>query len=119
MKVEVSNGELLDKLAVLEIKAKKKLPVSRELETIKSSAAHLLKDSAVQKLYRILLAINSELWIIEDTKRQCERDGNFGEEFVKHARLVYMVNDERAKIKKYIDRMSGSTITEEKSHDKY
>ena len=118
MKVEVSNGELLDKLSILYIKRDMGLDVAKEIEALEPDAKSI-DEPTVSILFNILMSINTQLWHIEDAKREHERQEDFGEQFVKVARLVYMVNDERAKIKKYIDRMSGSEITEVKSHGSY
>ena len=117
--VPVSNGELLDKLSVLEIKKDKGLQVDKELKLLKTEAKDLNEIREVAFLYNILISINNQLWDIEDAKREHERQQSFGADFERVARLVYMINDERAKVKKYIDRMSGSVITEEKSHRSY
>lgn len=119
MRVEVSNGELLDKLSILEIKSEKGLPVEYELEMLRDKASSLLAKGAIVHLLRVLTGINEQLWTIEDTKRKFEQDKNFEGEFVEYARLVYMLNDERAKIKKYIDALSGSVISEVKGHRSY
>ena len=124
--VEISVGELMDKISILEIKQKnlkdkeKIKIVSRELESLNSC---IQKDvhitDQIKSLYEDLKKINTKLWNIEDGKRDCERNGDFGEKFIKLARSVYIENDQRAKIKNKINKLSGSNISEVKSHEKY
>ena len=117
MKVEVSNGELFDKVTILQIKIEKGLPVSNELSMLLSDVEHLLDDHPVVGCFvAVLKSINAELWYIEDQKRQHEQDNNFSTHFVEYARAVYLLNDERHRIKKHIDRLTNSAITEEKNH---
>ena len=123
---EISVGELMDKISILEIKQKnlkdkeKIKIVSRELESLNSC---IQKDvhitDQIKSLYEDLKKINTKLWNIEDGKRDCERNGDFGEKFIKLARSVYIENDQRAKIKNKINKLSGSNISEVKSHEKY
>jgi hypothetical protein len=123
---EISVGELLDKISILEIKQnnlkdKEKLKiVTKELLSLKET---LNKDveftDEIQSLYNDLKNINSKLWDIEDGKRDCERRKEFGEEFIQLARSVYIENDNRAKIKNNINKLSGSNISEVKSYEKY
>lgn len=117
MKVEVSNGELLDKLTILQIKKDQGLPVDAELELLLADASTILDTHTVVNCFvAVLKSINSQLWYIEDQKRQFEQDNNFGLEFVEFARAVYLLNDERHRVKKNIDRITNSTFTEAKSH---
>ena len=123
---EISVGELLDKISILEIKQKnikdeqKIKIISKELESLNYS---LKKDvhitDEIKSLYEDLKKINIKLWNIEDGKRECERNGDFGEKFIQLARSVYIENDQRAKIKNKINKLSGSNISEVKSYDKY
>jgi hypothetical protein len=123
---EISVGELLDKISILEIKQnnlkdEEKLKiVTKELLSLKET---LNKDveftDEIQSLYNDLKNINSKLWDIEDGKRDCERRKEFGEEFIQLARSVYIENDNRAKIKNNINKLSGSNISEVKSYEKY
>ena len=123
---EISVGELLDKISILEIKQKnikdeqKIKIISKELESLNYS---LKKDvritDEIKSLYEDLKKINIKLWNIEDGKRDCERNGDFGEKFIQLARSVYIENDQRAKIKNKINVLSGSNISEVKSHDEY
>tara|TARA_B100001248_G_C27060810_1_gene309486 strand:+ start:153 stop:551 length:399 start_codon:yes stop_codon:yes gene_type:complete len=123
---EISVGELLDKISILEIKLKnikdeqKIKIISKELESLNYS---LKKDvritDEIKSLYEDLKKINIKLWSIEDGKRDCERNGDFGEKFIQLARSVYIENDQRAKIKNKINKISGSNISEVKSYDQY
>jgi len=123
---EISVGELMDKISILEIKQKnlkdkeKIKIVSKELESLNScyqKDVHITDQ--IKSLYEDLKKINTKLWNIEDGKRDCERNGDFGEKFIKLARSVYIENDQRAKIKNKINRLSGSNISEVKSHEEY
>lgn len=122
MKVEVSNGEILDKLSILEIKMKK---IKDEIKlTNIQKEYHYLKDISNKLSYDIesyntLLDINNELWNIEDNIREKERNAEFDEEFIKLSRSVYFTNDKRCLIKKQININSGSNFVEEKSYKKY
>ena len=124
--VEISVGELMDKISILEIKQKnlkdkeKIKIVSKELESLNTcfqKDVHITDQ--IKSLYEDLKKINIKLWNIEDGKRDCERNGDFGEKFIKLARSVYIENDQRAKIKNKINKLSGSNISEVKSHEKY
>jgi hypothetical protein len=123
---EISVGELMDKISILEIKQKnlkdkeKIKIVSKELESLNScfqKDVHITDQ--IKSLYEDLKKINTKLWNIEDGKRDCERNGDFGEKFIKLARSVYIENDQRAKIKNKINKLSGSNISEVKSHEEY
>lgn len=116
MKIEVANGEILDRLTILQIKLDHGLPVADDYQQLRSQADSILTQPGIAPLRQILLTINRELWAIEDQKRAHEAQGEFGAEFTALARLVYLLNDERARIKSLIDRMSGSAIREYKSH---
>ena len=124
--VEVSIGELLDKISILEIKKEKikdpeKLKfISNEHSILKNQLEINVKsDDKLTKLYQSLKKINTKLWIIEDDKRQCEKDKDFGEKFIKLSRDVHFLNDDRAKIKLEINNHTGSTIKEIKEYTSY
>ena len=123
---EISVGELLDKISILEIKQnnlkdEEKLKiVTKELSSLKETLNKDVKfTDEIKSLYNDLKNINSKLWDIEDGKRDCERRKEFGEEFIQLARSVYIENDNRAKIKNNINKLSGSNISEVKSYEKY
>ena len=124
--VEVSVGELLDKISILEIKQGKikdpeKLKfINNEHAILKSQLEKNIKsDEKLNELYQSLKKINAKLWVIEDDKRQCEKDKNFGEKFIKLSRDVHFLNDDRAKIKLEINNHSGSNIKEIKEYTSY
>ena len=127
MKVEVSNGELMDKLSILELKLKniadsKKLKnVNMEYNELNPLVQQLFKthNLAIKVLFQKLAEINAKLWIIEDEIRQCERDKSFGEKFIKLARDVYFTNDVRSDLKKEINVLTNSGVIEEKSYEDY
>ena len=123
---EISVGELLDKISILEIKQnnlndKEKIKiVSKELESLRNTLEKNVQlTDEIKSLYKNLKDINIKLWGIEDAKRDCERNKNFGESFVQLARSVYLENDNRAKIKNKINILSSSNLLEVKSYDKY
>lgn len=123
MKIEISNGELLDKLTILEIKLVKipdpdKLARIREEHSLLKPLAEKLIP-AVADQYKELLRINLLLWEIEDTIRDFERNQQFGEPFVETARQVYRYNDERARVKREINLITNSLLAEEKSYAAY
>ena len=124
--VEVSIGELFDKISILEIKQEKikdpeKLKfISNEHSILKSQLENNIKtDDKLNKLFQSLKEINAKLWIIEDDKRQCEKDKDFGEKFIKLSRDVHFYNDDRAKIKLEINNLTGSVIKEIKEYTSY
>ena len=124
--VEISIGELLDKISILEIKKDKikdpeKLKfVSNEHSLLKNQLDQNIKiDDIIEDLYESLKKINAKLWVTEDDKRQCEKDKNFGEKFVKLSRDVHFLNDDRAKIKLEINNYTGSIIKEIKEYTSY
>ena len=124
--VEVSVGELLDKISILEIKKDKikdndKLKfINEEYKILKSEFDKNVKsDVTLDKLFDVLKEINSRLWIIEDDKRLCEKNSDFGENFVKLSRDVHLLNDDRAKLKLEINNYTGSKIKEIKEYTKY
>ena len=124
--VEVSVGELLDKISILEIKKEKikdsdKLKfINDEYKILKSEFDKNVKsDDRLKQLFKVLKEINSRLWIIEDDKRLCEKNSDFGEKFVKLSRDVHLLNDDRAKLKLEINNYTGSKIKEIKQYTKY
>ncbi len=124
--VEVSIGELLDKISILEIKQEKikdpeKLKyINLEYSILKDQLKKNIKsDEKIDNLYQSLKEINAKLWVIEDDKRRCERDKDFGEKFIKLSRDVHFFNDDRAKIKLEINNHTGSTIKEIKEYTGY
>ena len=124
--VEVSIGELLDKISILEIKQDKikdpeKLKfITNEHSILKNQLEKNVKsDTKLNNLYQSLKEINSKLWVIEDDKRQCEKDKDFGEKFIKLSRDVHFLNDDRAKIKLEINNYTGSSIKEIKEYTSY
>lgn len=115
-KIDVSVGELFDKLSILEIKKSKGLDVDIELD--KLSSEYQQYNNIISKyLFIHLKEINSSLWLIEDKKRNFEKQKVFKQDFIQYARLVYILNDHRARLKKEIDNVWNSEITEKKSHD--
>jgi hypothetical protein len=124
--VEVSVGELLDKISILEIKQDKikdheKLKfINDEHSILKSQLEQNVKtDEKLEKLFQSLKEINSKLWVIEDDKRLCEKEKDFGEKFIKLSRDVHFLNDDRAKIKLEINHHTGSKIKEIKEYTSY
>ena len=124
--VEVSVGELLDKISILEIKQVKikdseKLKfISNEHSILKNQLDKNVKsDNELNDLFQSLKEINAKLWVIEDDKRQCEKDKDFGEKFIKLSRDIHFLNDDRAKIKLEINNHTGSVIKEIKEYTSY
>ena len=124
--VEVSIGELLDKVSILEIKQEKikdteKLKfINNEYSVLKDQLKKSVKsDEKLDKLYQSLKEINFKLWLIEDEKRLCEKEKDFGEKFIKLSRDVHFLNDDRAKIKLEINNHTGSKIKEIKEYTSY
>ena len=124
--IEVSVGELLDKISILEIKQEKiknteKLKfINEEHSILKDQLNKNVKsDQKLNELFETLKKINGKLWIIEDDKRQCEKDKDFNEKFIKLSRDVHLLNDERAKIKLKINNLTGSKIKEIKEYTNY
>lgn len=123
---EISVGELLDKISILEIKLEKikdqdKLKfITDEHSILKDQLNKNVKsDDELEKLFQSLKSINSKLWVIEDDKRQCENEKNFNDKFVKLSRDIHFLNDDRAKIKLEINNHTGSKIKEIKEYTKY
>ena len=124
--IEVSIGELLDKISILEIKQEKikdpeKLKfINNEHSILKSQLRkNVISNEKLDGLYQSLKEINAKLWVIEDNKRQCEKDKDFGEKFIKLSRDVHFLNDNRAKIKLDINNHTGSAIKEIKEYTSY
>ena len=124
--VEISIGELLDKISILEIK-KEKIKNSEKLKFI-NDEFNILKeqfnknvksDEKLNNLFLELKQINSKLWVIEDEKRMCEKNSDFGENFIKLSRDIHFLNDNRAKIKLEINNHTGSKIKEIKEYTNY
>ena len=126
VKIPISLGELFDKVSILEIKSEKisektKLShIKKELESLKKIVSKLkLVENKIKPLYEKLKLTNSELWVIEDEIRILEKNNDFGENFVKLARSVYITNDKRFEIKNLINNKFNSSYFEEKSYEKY
>ena len=124
--VEVSVGELLDKISILEIKQEKikdpeKLKfINDEHSILKDQLDHNVKsDEKLNTLFKSLKDINAKLWVIEDDKRLCEKNSDFTENFIKLSRDVHFLNDDRAKIKLKINDHTGSKIKEIKEYTSY
>ena len=124
--VEVSIGELFDKISILEIK-QEKIKDPKKLKFISDEHA-VLKDQLnknvksndeIEKLFQSLKEINAKLWVIEDDKRLCEKEKDFTEKFIKLSRDVHFLNDDRAKIKLEINNLTGSKIKEIKEYTSY
>ena len=124
--VEVSVGELLDKISILEIKQDKiKDPeklnfINNEHSILKNQLEKNVKsDDKLKKLFQDLKDINAKLWVIEDDKRDCEKNKDFGDKFIKLSRDVHFLNDDRAKIKLEMNNHTGSAIKEIKEYTSY
>ena len=124
--VEVSVGELLDKISILEIKKEKikdpeKLKfINDEYNVLKDQLnKNVQSDEKLDQLFQSLKEINANLWVIEDDKRLCEKNSDFREKFIKLSREVHFLNDERAKIKLDINSLTGSKIKEIKEYTNY
>ena len=124
--VEVSVGELLDKISILEIKkdrikdSNKLKFINEEFEVLKIELEKNIKiDEKLAKFFTALKNVNSKLWIIEDEKRKCEKESDFGENFIRLSRDVHFLNDTRAKIKLDINNHTGSKIKEIKEYTSY
>ena len=124
--VEVSVGELFDKISILEIKKdkikdKEKLKfIIDEYNVLKEQMVNKVKlDEKLSSLLDTLKDINSKLWVIEDDKRICEKNSDFGEKFIKLSRDIHFLNDKRALIKLEINNQTGSKIKEIKEYTSY
>ena len=124
--VEVSIGELLDKISILEIK-KEKIKDQKNLEFINSEHSilkdqldnNVKSDEKLNTLFQTLKDINAKLWVIEDDKRLCEKNSDFTEKFIELSRDIHFLNDDRAKIKLEINNHTGSKIKEIKEYTSY
>ena len=129
MKIEVANGEIIDKHTILVIKSErisdagKLSDIHREMEVLAEGVKFVYNSvddaSAVHDLAEKLKAINEQLWDVEDQLRVLESKQDFGEDFVNKARSVYFQNDERAALKRAVNVLTGSTIVEAKSYVDY
>jgi len=133
--IEVSAGELIDKMTILEIKLEKiensqsKIEIQREYDSLKITKKESLDiqnnnsevddNKELEKIYKKLKEINNKLWDIENKKRLCEKKSDFNETFIKLSRDVHFYNDERAKIKLHINNITNSKIKEIKEYTKY
>jgi len=123
MKIEVSNGEIIDKLTIIQIKLErikdrtKLLNLQKEYDELINASSSILSTS--DPLYEALYEVNCELWDIEDRIRDLERKKEFGDEFISVARAVYYKNDKRSEIKREINIKTSSGLIEEKSYEKY
>jgi hypothetical protein len=124
--VEVSVGELLDKISILEIKQEKikdpeKLKFINDEHTILKDQLdnNVKSDEKLNTLFKSLKEINAKLWVIEDDKRLCEKNSDFTENFIKLSRDVHFLNDDRAKIKLEMNNHTGSKIKEIKEYTSY
>ena len=124
--IEISVGELLDKISILEIKKEKiKNPeklkfINDEYSVLKAELNQKIKsDDKLTNLHQSLKEINAKLWVIEDKKRMCEKNSDFGENFIKLSRNVHFLNDDRAKIKLEINNQTGSKTKEIKEYPSY
>ncbi|WP_415323833.1 DUF6165 family protein [Candidatus Pelagibacter sp. Uisw_127] len=124
--VEVSVGELLDKISILEIKQEKikdleKLKfINTEHSILKDQLDNnVISDEKLNTLFQLLKDINAKLWVIEDDKRLCEKNSDFTENFIKLSRDVHFLNDDRAKIKLEMNNHTGSKIKEIKEYTSY
>ena len=123
---EVSVGELLDKISILEIKQEKIKDdknlkfINDEYNVLKAELDKNIKnDDSLSNLFKSLKEINAKLWVIEDDKRMCEKNKDFGENFIKLSRDIHFLNDNRAKIKLEINNHTGSKIKEIKEYTSY
>ena len=127
MKIEVSNGELLDKISILELKLlkikdkEKLINIQKEFDVLNPLCVELFEKfgGQLQNHYLELARINGLLWDIEDWIRDCEREKRFDAEFIQLARSVYVTNDQRSEVKKLINKTTGSDLVEEKSYKDY
>jgi len=123
MKIEVSNGEIIDKLTIIQIKLErikdevKLVNLRKEYNELLNTSASIISTADV--LYQSLYAVNCELWEIEDHIRDLERKKDFGNDFVATARAVYIKNDKRSELKREINIKTSSGLMEEKSYEKY
>jgi hypothetical protein len=126
MKVEVSNGELLDKFSILKIKLQrikdefKLINIKNEIDAISKNCEEIIKsDLRLSEIFDELIFVNESLWIIEDEIRMKEKDKQFDSEFIELARSVYLTNDIRFNLKNKINMITSSKLVEEKSYESY
>jgi len=125
VEIEVSNGEILDKISILSLKTfkiqdKTKLEnVYNEYKTLLPYFDKIVNNQQLEDIYGNLLAVNTELWDVEDKLRELEKSRTFNTEFIELARSVYHLNDRRAELKRNINILSGSDLIEEKSYSDY
>jgi len=123
MKIEVSNGEIIDKLTIIQIKLErihdkaKRINLQNEYDELFKVSSAIISTSDV--LYKSLYEVNCELWDIEDHIRDLERNKDFGADFIATARAVYIKNDRRSELKREINIKTSSDLMEEKSYEKY
>ena len=123
MKIEVSNGEIIDKKTIIQIKLErikddaKHTNLQKEYQELAKASSYIIDDN--DPLYKALYDVNCELWDIEDRIRDLERAKDFGEDFIQTARSVYFKNDKRSEIKREINLKTSSALIEEKSYEKY
>jgi len=123
MKIEVSNGEIVDKLTIIEIKLgnitnkDKLVNLEAEYEVLNLAVESIISKD--HELYLELLGINQKLWDIEDRIRELEKNKDFGSEFIEVARAVYFTNDIRSELKRKINLLTNSSLIEEKSYEDY
>ncbi len=123
MKIEVSNGEIIDKLTIIQIKLER-IKDKDKLSNLQKEYDELFKASSTvigtsDDLYKSLYEVNCELWDIEDHIRDLERKKDFGKDFISTARAVYIKNDRRSELKREINIKTSSGLIEEKSYEKY
>jgi hypothetical protein len=123
MKIEVSNGEIIDKLTIIQIKLErikdnsKLINLQKEYDILRTASSSIM--GLEDPLYISLYKVNSDLWDIEDRIRDLERRKDFGTDFIETARSVYICNDKRSELKKEINIRTSSGLIEEKSYEKY
>ena len=123
MKIEVSNGEIIDKLTIIQIKLErikdkvKLVNLQKEYDELSKDSSSIIDSS--DPLYKSLYQVNCELWDIEDHIRDLERNKDFGSDFISTARAVYIKNDKRSELKRDINIKTSSGLIEEKSYEKY
>lgn len=123
MKIEVSNGEIVDKLTIIEIKLdnilneQKLANLRQEYGILNEAVSQIIEKN--HPLYIELLEINKKLWAIEDRIRELEKSKDFGSEFIEVARAVYFTNDKRSEVKRKINELTKSSLIEEKSYEDY
>ncbi|MDP3002349.1 MAG: DUF6165 family protein [Bacteroidales bacterium] len=123
MKIEVSNGEIIDKLTIIQIKLErikdkvKLVNLKKEYDELISASSSII--SITDTLYKALYEVNCELWDIEDHIRDLERNKDFGDDFIATARAIYFKNDKRSELKREINIKTSSGLIEEKSYKRY